>query len=172
MVAWPTERDREPKPGVLNGANMKTGYIFLVAALLVLGTSTIASAQTTQAERRMVGIPQQDSPADCDCMAGTPDTDPPEPDPATWGAFAPVAQPGADFDLEVPPHSDPSGPIQYRWRVYIGGTPQGATSWSTSTTATYDGFGEGVPYCFRPEARDVFGNTTQLGEEKCEIAFP
>lgn len=139
--------------------------LLLAAAVLELFFALTAIAQRTTLIPGKDGFP-------CQCTALPPDTDPPEPDPPTWGGFAPIAQPAADFDLEVPAHEDPSGPVEYRWIVLIGGNIQGATTWGTSTTDTYDGFGDGVPYCFRPQTRDQAGNESQWGPELCEIALP
>jgi hypothetical protein len=90
--------------------------------------------------------------------AGTPDTDPPTPDPATF-ASPPSADSDTAISMTATTGSDPSGPVQYFFDE-TSGNPGGSDSgWQTSANYTDTGLTADTQYTYTVQMRDSVPNT-------------
>lgn len=88
---------------------------------------------------------------------GTPDTDPPSPDPMTW-ATVPYATGSASISMTAATASDPSGVEYYFECVSGGGNDSG---WQDSTTYEDTGLTPDTTYTYRVKARDKSSNLNE-----------
>ncbi len=83
-------------------------------------------------------------------VGGTPDTDPPAPDPMTW-AVLPYASGADSISMTATTASDPSGVEYYFECLTVGGNDSG---WQDSPAYEDTGLAGGATYTYRVKARD------------------
>jgi len=91
-------------------------------------------------------------------FAGSSDTDPPTPNPATF-ASAPSADSSSAISMTATTGSDASGPVEYLF-TETSGNPGGTSSaWQTSTSYTDSGLDADTQYTYTVTMRDSIPNT-------------
>ena len=99
---------------------------------------------------------------------GTPDTDPPSPDPATW-ASVPSADSSSAISMTATTATDPSG-VSYFFDE-TSGNPGGSDSgWQADPGYTDDGLNAGTQYCYQVKARDNSTNQNETSWSSNECA--
>jgi hypothetical protein len=93
-----------------------------------------------------------------EARGGTPDTDPPTPNPATF-ASAPSADSDSAISMTATTGSDASGPVEYYFDE-TSGNPGGSDSgWQTSASYTDTGLTASTQYTYTVQMRDSVPNT-------------
>jgi hypothetical protein len=99
---------------------------------------------------------------------GTPDYDPPTPDPMTW-ASVPAAGGTDSITMTATTASDPSGVSYYFDET--SGNPGGSDSgWQSSPNYTDSGLSPSTQYCYQVQARDNSTNQNATGWSTIECA--
>jgi hypothetical protein len=89
---------------------------------------------------------------------GTPDTDPPTPNPATF-ASAPSADSDTAISMTATTGSDASGPVEYYFDETSGNSGGSDSGWQTSTSYTDTGLSASTQYTYTVQMRDFLNNT-------------
>jgi hypothetical protein len=98
---------------------------------------------------------------------GTPDNDPPTPDPMTW-ASVPAADSDTAISMTATTASDPSG-VEYYFDETTANPGGNDSGWQDSTSYTDDGLTASTQYCYEVTARDksVNQNATAASSNEC-----